>query len=107
MGTDEEFYANAAQKRFNEINQQRLRAQHDLALSLSQGDEDDASREIQQIANLDSEQANLVALAQREVARNQPAAAPSEDAWRTKRTEEMGHEDIRQMINQTIQHKLS
>jgi hypothetical protein len=72
MATNDEFYVRSAGRRLNQINASRLQLQTNLAISLAQGDEDDAATEIQQIANLDAEQANLMAFAQREDARNQP-----------------------------------
>src|SRR5713101_8077613 len=101
MGTNDEFYADAAQQRLNELNAERMRAQHDLAISLSQGDREAAGREIQDIADIDAKQANLLALAQREADRNQPPPARRHDAWTTKRSDEMDYEDAYHMINQT------
>ena len=92
---DDEFYAAAAQKRLQQLAVDRMKAQHDLAISLSMGDEEAAAGEIDSIAEIDAKTANLRALAQREMARNQAQTPPPQTAeqLRAKPPEQMTWED--------------
>jgi hypothetical protein len=103
----DDFYVRSAHRRLNSINSERLRLQQNLAVSLEHDDQDAAASEIQQIADLNAQQQNLMTLAHQENAKAQPAPAPRTDAWREKRLEEMTYEDCRRMINETSQYKLS
>jgi hypothetical protein len=98
MASNDDFYANAAQKKFNELAHQRLRAQHDLAVSLSDGDEFAAANEIETIAEIDAKQANLIALAQREVARQNPPQQERESVITSRRAPADGN-DALEIIN--------
>jgi hypothetical protein len=103
MASNDEFYASAANKRLNQLDAERLRAQHDLAVSLSQGDEDAAAGEIDTIAEIDAKRANLIQLAQREVARqNPPQQAPQTDQEFLSKSPERMNPRSRMMISTVL-----
>jgi hypothetical protein len=68
----EDFYTASARQRLERINAERAAAQADLAAYRANADYDSAGQAIQQIANLDAEQANLGNLYNRYVASQQP-----------------------------------
>jgi hypothetical protein len=67
-----DFYQDSAQRRLQQIEAERAAAMADLAAHRLNSDYDSAGQVIQQVANLDSERANLTALYQRYVAENTP-----------------------------------
>ena len=70
-----DFYQDSAARRLQQIDAERQAALADLSAHRLNSDYDSAGQVIQQIANLDSERQNLVALHERYVAQNQPPAA--------------------------------
>jgi hypothetical protein len=109
MANNDEFYANAAQKRLNQLDAERLRAQHDLAVSLSQNDQDSAAIEIDTIAEIDAKRGNLIQLAQREIARNQPSPPQyeSQNEWKAKDATHMNWKDAVRVFNEGAQNKIT
>jgi hypothetical protein len=69
-----DFYQDSAHRRLQQIEAERAAAMADLAAHRLNSDYDSAGQVIQQVANLDSERANLTALYQRYVTENTPAA---------------------------------
>jgi hypothetical protein len=80
MASDEQFYADAAQQRLRELDAMRMRVQSNLQTSLSENDRESAAEEIEQIASIDARKNHLIALAQSEANRNQPAPPRRTDA---------------------------
>jgi len=68
----DDFYTASARQRLERIEAERAAAQADLVAHRSNGDYDSAGIAIQQIANLDAEQRNLLDLHQRYAASQQP-----------------------------------
>jgi hypothetical protein len=68
-----DFYQDSAARRLQQIDAERQAALADLSAHRLNSDYDSAGQVIQQIANLDSERQNLVALHERYVAQNTPA----------------------------------
>jgi hypothetical protein len=97
----DDFRLTAAEARLKVLNAARQRAVADLAEYEAIGDEAGAGVEIGAIANLDAEAANIANLAQRHVAHNQPPPPSDPDAWKSKKQEEMTHEDVWRMLNET------
>jgi hypothetical protein len=91
----DDFYTQSARQRLERINAERAAAQADLAAYRANADYDSAGQAIQQIANLDAEEANLGNLYNRYVASQQPRQpeyfTPEERAARP--IEKMGWND--------------
>jgi hypothetical protein len=71
-----DFYMHSAQRRLQMLNVERQSALADLAAYQSNGDADSAASTIQQIADIDAQQRNLVDLHQRYVESQTPQYAP-------------------------------
>jgi hypothetical protein len=73
-----DFYQDSAQRRLQQIEADRAAAMADLHAHRLNSDYDSAGQVIQQVANLDAERQNLVALHERYVAQNTPPQKPYE-----------------------------
>jgi hypothetical protein len=67
-----DFYENSARRRLEMLNVERQSALADLTAHRANGDSDSAAYVVQQIADIDAQQRNLVDLHQRHVASMQP-----------------------------------
>jgi len=97
-----DFYSDSARRRLEQIETERAAATADLAAHKANGDYDTAALSIQQIANLDAEQRNLVDLHQRYAASQQPRqdyATPEERAARP--VHRMDWQDVVDMTRQS------
>jgi hypothetical protein len=101
MASDDEFYVDAAQQRLRELRAMRMRVQANLQTSLSENDREAAAEEIEQIASIDSREAALIALAQREVNRTTPQyrEPDTEAEFKAKAAEKMDWNDGLKIVN--------
>ncbi|SDK14525.1 MULTISPECIES: hypothetical protein [Bradyrhizobium] len=96
-----DFNDEAARHRGKQLIVTRKQAEAHLAYAEANGDLEYAAEKIQEIANIDREGENLNRLFQQYTEARQAPTAPSSDAWRTKKSEEMTPEDVRLMLNDT------
>jgi hypothetical protein len=97
----DDFKTESTRRRLQQLDLLRQQQIANLAISEAEGDYDDAQSEITKIAVIDAEKAAIEALYARHAAANQPPPPQRPDAWLSKRTDEMGHEDVYQMLHQT------
>lgn len=100
-----DFLYQSANARRTIINTAQQRLMSDVAEAQAYGNTTEAGEILQQIANLEAEKKNLDQL-QADYNKTLPKQ-PRPDAWREKRTDEMTHLDMFNMINATSEHKLT
>src|SRR5580704_8225873 len=91
-----DFYRDSAERRLQQLSAQRAASLADIEAHKLNGDHDAAGECIQNLANIDSERANLVQLYQNYVQSQQPAQKPAETAEQkaAKPWSQMGWDDI-------------
>jgi hypothetical protein len=99
----DDFYVDAARRRLEYIDAMRQQKMAHLAISKARGDYDDAALEIQEIADLDSQRANLLRLHEQHVASQQPQyQAPQTDAeFVAKSPERMDYADVYRIVSKS------
>jgi hypothetical protein len=103
MAQYEDDYTEGAQVQFKTLAAQRQQALAYAMRAQAEGETALLGEYAQEIADLDAKVINLAHLYERHVAQNapRPVAPPNPDAWRDKKSDEMTHEDVRQMLNET------
>jgi hypothetical protein len=94
----EDYYTQVAKHRLGQIDAEKAAHQANLMQFRAEGDMDGGAHAAQQIANLEAERNNILALHQQHV--NATAPQPQRH-WRDKRTEEMNYNDVAQMLIET------
>ena len=100
MASDD-FYTFTARQRLQQINANRAQALADLEVCKANSDYESAAQAVQQIADLDSQRANLVALHRQYVESQTPVAPPelSQEEKHAKPIEAMNYGDVYEMAN--------